>query len=91
MGRDMGSILIVDNSPVSYCLQPENGIPIRSWFDDIRDRELSALATFLIELNRFKDVRTVLSRVALDEIASKPVTSSIALLDSIMDRTKQNF
>jgi len=91
MGRDMSSIIIVDNSPVSYCLQPENGIPIRSWFDDVRDRELPALATFLIELNKFKDIRTVLSRVALDEIASKPATSSIALLDSIMERTKQNI
>jgi len=87
----MSSIIIVDNSPVCFCLQPENAIPIRSWFDDLSDRELPALAVFLTELNKFKDVRTVLSKVAQDDTASKPATSSIALLEHIMDRTKQSI
>lgn len=84
MGRELSDLIIVDNSPISFCLQPENAVPIRSWFDDINDQELYALSTFLSELNKFKDVRTVLSRVASDEVASKPATSSIALLESIM-------
>lgn len=33
----------------------------------------------------------MLSRVAVDDIASKPATSSIALLEKIMDKTKQNI
>jgi hypothetical protein len=49
------------------------------------------LSAFLNELNKFKDVRTVLSRVASDEVASKPATSSIALLESIMYNTKQSI
>lgn len=84
MGRELSDLIIVDNSPISFCLQPENAVPIRSWFDDTTDKELFALTAFLVELNKFKDVRTVLSRVASDEVASKPATSSIALLESIM-------
>jgi RNA polymerase II subunit A small phosphatase-like protein len=40
MGRSLNEIIIVDNSPICYCLQPENAVPIKSWFDDQSDTEL---------------------------------------------------
>jgi RNA polymerase II subunit A small phosphatase-like protein len=47
LGRDITRACIVDNSPSSYARQPENGIPIVSWFDDKSDRCLVELADAL--------------------------------------------
>jgi len=77
LGRNLSEILIVDNSPVCYCLQPENAVPIKSWFDDQKDIELYELNIFLKELNNFSDVRTVLGVIATDSIAAKQETTSI--------------
>ena len=40
LGRDLKNVIIVDNSPVAYCFDNENGIPILTWFDDKTDREI---------------------------------------------------
>eukprot|EP00474_Spongospora_subterranea_P011656 CRZ12114.1 hypothetical protein [Spongospora subterranea] len=34
VGRDLRHTIIVDNCPHSYCRQPDNAIPISSWFGD---------------------------------------------------------
>ena len=40
VGRKMEDVIIIDNSPNSYQFQPENGIPILSWYEDPNDLEL---------------------------------------------------
>lgn len=50
LGRDITRSMIVDNSPSSYAFQPENGIPIESWFDDKTDNELVLLADALDQI-----------------------------------------
>ena len=40
LGRPMKDIIIVDNSPMSYLFQPENGVAILSWYDDKNDTKL---------------------------------------------------
>ncbi|CAM6103109.1 unnamed protein product [Calypogeia fissa] len=40
LGRDLCKVIIVDNSPHSYMLQPANAIPIGTFIDDMRDRQL---------------------------------------------------
>ena len=47
MGRSMERLCLVDNSPITYAMQPENGVPIESWFDDMRDTELMRLTPML--------------------------------------------
>lgn len=37
IGRRMQDIIIIDNSPTSYLFQPENGLPILSWYEDKDD------------------------------------------------------
>jgi len=49
LGRRLEDTLIIDNSPFSYMFQPDNAIPITSWFNDKTDRELYDLAPFLLE------------------------------------------
>lgn len=40
LGRDLHQVLIIDNSPASYSMQPNNALGCRSWFKDPYDREL---------------------------------------------------
>jgi len=55
LGRDITRAMIVDNSPSSYAFQPENGIPIESWFDDTKDMELKTLADALDKVADHQD------------------------------------
>ncbi|CAL4895081.1 unnamed protein product [Urochloa decumbens] len=58
-GVDLAKIVIVDNTPQ---LQVDNGIPIKSWFDDPSDVELMELLPFLATLVDAKDVRPIVSK-----------------------------
>lgn len=40
LGRDMRNVVMVDNSPQAFAWQPENGLPIISWFEDTRGIEI---------------------------------------------------
>ncbi|EOY27905.1 Haloacid dehalogenase hydrolase domain-containing protein [Theobroma cacao] len=46
MGRDLGKVVMVDDNPKSYYLQPANAIPIKRFEDDVEDRELEKLLGF---------------------------------------------
>eukprot|EP00922_Rhytidocystis_sp_ex-Travisia-forbesii_P066164 GHVS01098236.1.p2 GENE.GHVS01098236.1~~GHVS01098236.1.p2 ORF type:complete len:316 (-),score=56.36 GHVS01098236.1:1685-2632(-) len=60
LGRDLKNVVIIDNSPNSYGLQPDNAIPIKSWFDDMSDRELVDLIPILDALSRVDDIPSVM-------------------------------
>jgi Dullard-like phosphatase family protein len=49
-GRSLDRMVIIDNSPIAYCFQPRNAIPILSWFDDPNDDELLKLIPVLQQL-----------------------------------------
>lgn len=58
---DLSSVCLLDNSPMSYSLNKENGIPIDTWIDDPNDEALLDLLPFLDALRFTEDVRSVLS------------------------------
>ena len=56
----MSKVAIVDNTPYVFGFQPDNAIPIESWYDDPHDRELDDIRGLLDRLRTAADVRPVL-------------------------------
>lgn len=58
IGRDLKQVVIVDDNPKSYTLQPANAIPMKRFEDDMEDRELEKLMVFFERnCDGFKDMR----------------------------------
>ncbi|TKY49813.1 CTD small phosphatase protein 2 [Spatholobus suberectus] len=57
LGIDLAKVFIIDNTPEVFKLQVNNGIPIKSWFDDPTDSALISLLPFLEKLVDVDDVR----------------------------------
>ncbi|CCH43134.1 hypothetical protein BN7_2681 [Wickerhamomyces ciferrii] len=62
IGRPLGDLIILDNSPASYIFHPQHAIPISSWFSDAHDNELLDIIPFLEDLakDNVEDVGLVL-------------------------------
>ncbi len=61
MGRDMRSMILVDNSPHSYAFQPDNAVPIGTFIDDPSDQELLECLDTLLAVEFAPDVRPTLA------------------------------
>ncbi|KAL5576992.1 hypothetical protein UlMin_018691 [Ulmus minor] len=57
LGRDLRNVIIVDDNPNSYSLQPENAVPIVPFVNDLGDRELGKLVSFLDDSDGCDDMR----------------------------------
>lgn len=63
LGRNLDKVVIIDNMPDSFMLQPDNGIHIKTWYDDSEDRALLNLIQLLEQLQSSrKDVPTILKQ-----------------------------
>ncbi|KAI4385797.1 hypothetical protein MLD38_003790 [Melastoma candidum] len=62
LGVDLAKVAIVDNIPEVYRWQVNNGIPIKSWYDDPLDTELMSLLPFLEMLVDVDDVRPLIEQ-----------------------------
>ena len=59
----MKDVIIVDNSPIAYLFQPQNAVPILSWYDDMSDIELLRIVPFLEKMAYIDDVRKYLPKI----------------------------
>ncbi|KAJ1966278.1 Nuclear envelope morphology protein 1 [Dipsacomyces acuminosporus] len=60
--QDLSQIVLIDNSPLSYFINPTNGIPIQPWVNsDPKDEALLDLLPLLDALRFTDDVRSILS------------------------------
>ena len=58
---DLSQVFIVDNSVAAFELNPDNGILINTWIDDMNDEALLDSLPFLDALRFVEDVRSILS------------------------------
>jgi len=63
LGRELSNVLIIDNSPYCYALQPNNAMAIASWFDDPADTQLLELLPWLQRIASESAVYSVLEEL----------------------------
>ena len=63
IGLDLKDLIIVDNNPISYSLNKNNGLPIKSWYYDKTDKELLKLINILNFLANVDDVRDYIPNI----------------------------
>ena len=88
LGRELKDIVIVDNSPLSYSLNPENGIPVGTWIEDKRDRELYNLMPILEFLSGVNDVREFIPKIVFNNEISYYASRDI--IKKYNDNIKKN-
>ena len=66
LGRDLKDVIIVDNSPMAYLLNSDNGLPILTWFDDKNDKELFKIIPILDFLSLVPDVRDYINKIVIN-------------------------
>jgi len=84
IGRDMKDAIIIDNSPTSYMLQPECGLPIISWYDDPDDRALFDYIPMLIEMSKINDMRDAITGFVRNNTFS--ISNAMSVIAQIRDR-----
>ena len=62
LNRDLNDIIILDNSPLAYSFDNDNGLPIKAWYEDRNDNELDKIYTILEFLSKVKDVRNYIKK-----------------------------
>ena len=69
LNYNLKDLILLDNNPISYSFNKNNGIPIKSWHNDKNDKELIKIGNFLNFLSTVDDVRYYIPRVVeKDEI-----------------------
>ena len=63
LNRDLKDLIILDNSPLAYSFDIDNGLPIKAWYEDKNDNELHKVYFILEFLSKVKDARNFIKRI----------------------------
>ncbi len=63
LGRPLKDCIIVDNNPDCFTFDPNNAIPIESWFEAPDDKELQKMTPILEALTNTEDVRKYIKMI----------------------------
>lgn len=88
LGRRMQDIMIIDNSPSCYLFQPENALPILSWYDDKDDQYLYDYIPLLKELADVDDVRPFIMASVKENVLD--IEKALQLLKAYKEQMIQN-
>lgn len=76
LGKDLGSVIIVDNSIFSFASQLDNGVPIIPFYDDKEDCIMPKIRDYLISLKDLEDIRVINMRTfSLSELYHLDISS----------------
>ena len=90
IGRNPQDAMIIDNSPTSYMLQPDQGLPILSWYDDMSDRALYEYIPMLIELSKVKDVRECITNFVVNNTINMGLAMQVCKQVKELDDKQRN-
>ena len=94
IGRNLKDVIIVDNSPLAYAYDNENGLPISSWFDDKNDKELFDITILLEFLSRTNDVRKYIRKFVhfdrIDYSKAYKIIEEEGNIENIAEKDKNN-
>jgi len=79
LNRDLKDLIIVDNSPLAYAFDSDNGLPIKGWYDDKEDKELDKIFPILEFLAKTKDVRTYIKKFVINNEIIYDTTNELIL------------
>ena len=83
--RSLKDLIIVDNSPIAYTFDSDNGLPIKTWIEDPDDRELMKLVPILEFLSKAKDVRKFIDQFVYNNKILYEEAMEIIKMKEIMD------
>lgn len=72
IGRDMNKLIMIDNIPENFRLQPNNGLWCRTWTEDMKDTQLNDLGKILKDVITLSpnDVRVAIKKIK-EEVQQK--------------------
>ena len=88
--RSLKDLIIVDNSPIAYTFDSDNGLPIKTWIDDPDDRELMKLVPILEFLSKTKDVRKFIDQFVYNNKILYEEAIEIIKIKELMDMRNNN-
>lgn len=77
--QPLSRMVLVDNNPVSFLVQPCNGIPVVSWYDNNNDVVLKEVFDILVDISKLDDVRTKLDGMFGLKMELKALRSTVGL------------
>jgi RNA polymerase II subunit A small phosphatase-like protein len=90
LNRNLKDVIIVDNSPLAFAFDTENGLPITSWFDDPVDKELINIQPLLQFLANTKDVRQYIKQFVKNNIINYEIANKIIKENTIKNNNNEN-
>ena len=88
--RSLKDLIIVDNSPIAYTFDSDNGLPIKTWLEDPDDKELMKLVPILEFLSKTKDVRKFIDQFVYNNKILYEEAMEIIKIKELMDMTNKN-
>jgi len=90
LNRNLKDVIIVDNSPLAFAFDSDNGLPILSWFDDPIDKELMNIQPLLEFLANTKDVRKYIKKFVKNNNINYEMAKKIIRENKINKNNKDN-
>ena len=90
LNRSLKDVIIIDNSPLAYAFDVDNGLPILSWFDNRDDKELLLLEPILKFLGKVDDVRKYIKKFLRNNCINYEIANRIMKDYEEAEQAKKN-